>query len=139
VAQVDAAVFEAQPKNASCPLLARYMEEVPLDYRPGLPGASKRPWRSSQRIGFVWRFCLGAQQGAQQPKTAVSGPGSGRAARRAAPPRLDVRLRRPGRARSHCRFVLPLIHVIPQSLTYSVPLFLKRRCDRTLRPAPHPR
>ena len=35
-----------------------------------------------------------------------------------------------------------LIHFIPDSLTYSVPLFLKRRCDRTLglwrRPA-HPR
>jgi galactosylceramidase len=36
------------------------------------------------------------------------------------------------RARSHCRFVLPLIHFIPDSLTYSVPLFLKRQCDRTL-------
>ena len=39
-------------------------------------------------------------------------------------------------------FVPPLIHFIPDSLTYSVPLFLKRRCDRTLglwrRPA-HPR
>ena len=30
------------------------------------------------------------------------------------------------------RFVLPLIHFIPDSLTYSVPLFVKRRCDRTL-------
>jgi hypothetical protein len=36
------------------------------------------------------------------------------------------------RARSHCRSVLPLIHCIPDSLTYSVPLFMKRRCDRTL-------
>jgi arylsulfatase A-like enzyme len=36
------------------------------------------------------------------------------------------------RARSHCRFVLPLIHFIPDSLTYSVALFLKRQCDRTL-------
>ena len=36
------------------------------------------------------------------------------------------------RARSHCRFVLPLIHFIPDSLRYSVPLFLKRQCDRTL-------
>jgi hypothetical protein len=36
------------------------------------------------------------------------------------------------RARSHCRFVLPLIHFIPDSLTYSVPLYLKRQCDRTL-------
>ena len=34
--------------------------------------------------------------------------------------------------RSHCRFVPPLIHFIPYSLTYSVPLFLKRQCDRTL-------
>jgi hypothetical protein len=36
------------------------------------------------------------------------------------------------RARSHRRFVPPLIHAIPYSLTYSVPLFLKRQCDRTL-------
>jgi hypothetical protein len=34
--------------------------------------------------------------------------------------------------RSHCRLVLPLIHFIPDSLTYSAPLFLKRQCDRTL-------
>jgi hypothetical protein len=33
---------------------------------------------------------------------------------------------------SHCRFVLLLIHSIPYSLIYSVPLFLKRQCDRTL-------
>ena len=37
-----------------------------------------------------------------------------------------------GRARSHCRVVLPVIHFIPDLLTYSVPLFLKRQCDRTL-------
>jgi hypothetical protein len=36
------------------------------------------------------------------------------------------------RARSHCRFVRPLIRFIPDSLTYSVPLVLKRQCDRTL-------
>jgi hypothetical protein len=36
------------------------------------------------------------------------------------------------RARSHCRFVLPLIHFTADFLTYSVPLFLKRQCDRTL-------
>ena len=29
------------------------------------------------------------------------------------------------RARSHCRFALPLTNFIPDSLTYSVPLFLK--------------
>ena len=36
------------------------------------------------------------------------------------------------RARSQCRFVPPLIHFITYSLTYSLPLFLKRQCDRTL-------
>jgi hypothetical protein len=36
------------------------------------------------------------------------------------------------RVRSQCRFVLPRIHFIPESLTYSVPLSLKRQCDRTL-------
>jgi hypothetical protein len=36
------------------------------------------------------------------------------------------------RAPSHCRFVLPLIHFIPDSPMYSVPLFLKRQCNRTL-------
>ena len=36
------------------------------------------------------------------------------------------------RARSHCRFVLLFIRFTPDSLTYSVPLFLKGRCDRTL-------
>ena len=42
------------------------------------------------------------------------------------------RLRGYSRARSHCRFVLPLIHFIPYPLTYPVHLFLKRQCDRTL-------
>ena len=37
------------------------------------------------------------------------------------------------RARSHCRFLPPLIQrFIPDFLTYSVLLFLKRQCDRTL-------
>ena len=41
------------------------------------------------------------------------------------------RLRGRRRVRSHCRFAPPLIHFTPYSLTYSVPLFLKRQCDRT--------
>jgi hypothetical protein len=36
------------------------------------------------------------------------------------------------RARPHCRFAPPLILCAPDSLTYSVPLFLSRQCDRTL-------
>jgi hypothetical protein len=35
------------------------------------------------------------------------------------------------RARSHSRFVLLLVHCIPDLLRYSVPLFLNRHCDRT--------
>jgi hypothetical protein len=33
---------------------------------------------------------------------------------------------------SHYHFVPPPIYFIPYSQTYSVPLFLKRQCDRTL-------
>jgi hypothetical protein len=40
------------------------------------------------------------------------------------------------RARSYCRFVLPLIHFIQGSLAHSAPLFLKRQCDRTLHSVP---
>ena len=34
------------------------------------------------------------------------------------------------------RFVPPPVHSTPESVTYSVPLFLKRQCDRTLRQGP---
>jgi hypothetical protein len=37
----------------------------------------------------------------------------------------------PLRALSHCRLVPPHIHLIPYSIPYSAPLFLKRRRDRT--------
>ena len=47
---------------------------------PRRPGAVKRPSHFPMYIGFVWRFCMGAQ-GAYQPKTAVSGPGSAASAR----------------------------------------------------------
>jgi hypothetical protein len=56
--------------------------------------------------------------------------------RRRAPLEPHQRLRLAGggpgaaRARSHCRFALPLIHCIPESLTYSVPLYLKRQRGR---------
>ena len=44
-----------------------------------------------------------------------------------------VRLRRgAARVRSCCRFASPLIHVIPDSLSDSVPLFLNGRCGRIL-------
>jgi hypothetical protein len=71
----------------------------------------------------------------------------GRAARGAAPPRQGAGSGPaagpaggghgaaggvPGRVRSHCRFVLPLILFIPDSLRDLIALFPKRRCDRTL-------
>jgi hypothetical protein len=37
------------------------------------------------------------------------------------------------RVRLHCRFVGPRIQIIPDFRRDSVPLFLKRQCDRTLR------
>jgi hypothetical protein len=54
---------------------------------------------------------------------------AGRAGPRAAGPPALQGLPRAG---SHCRFVLPLIHLIPDSLRDSGPLFLKRQCDRIL-------
>ena len=48
-----------------------------------------------------------------------------RAGGRQPPSRTAQTVTSAGRARSHCRFVLPLIHFIPESLSYSVPLFLK--------------
>ena len=42
----------------------------------------------------------------------------------------------PPRVRSQCRFALLLTHFIPESLGQSVPLFLKRQCDRARRPPP---
>jgi hypothetical protein len=41
-----------------------------------------------------------------------------------------------GRARSHCRFVPPLILCTSDSLRDSAPLLLKRKCDRTLAGGP---
>ena len=35
------------------------------------------------------------------------------------------------RARTHCRFALLTVRFISYSVTYAVPLFLKRQCDRT--------
>jgi hypothetical protein len=48
------------------------------------------------------------------------------------PESAAARRRAVGRAPPHCCVALPLIRFIPDSRTYSVPLFLKRRCDRTL-------
>ena len=45
---------------------------------------------------------------------------------------LDAKLVARCRARSHRRLVLPLVRFILDPLTCSVPLFLKRQCDRTL-------
>ena len=65
-------------------------------------------------------------------------PGAAAAGRRRRPePREQPRLHAAAggggaRARSRRRFAPPLIHFIPESLTYLAPLFLSRRCGRTL-------
>ena len=51
------------------------------------------------------------------------------------PTMLDLVLEQPegaDRVRSHCHFAPPLIHFVADLLTCSVPLYLKRQCDRTL-------
>jgi hypothetical protein len=83
---------------------------------------------STFRSALSDRLAHGQVLRLQQRDRLLPARGQGRRGRRA------ERQQRPGllRARSHCRFVLPLIHFIPDSLTYSIPLFLKRQCDRTL-------
>jgi hypothetical protein len=65
----------------------------------------------------------------QRPRRAGGRPG---ACGVSAPAVRGPALRGLQRARSRCRFALPLIHFIPYSRTGSAPLFLKRQCDRTL-------
>jgi hypothetical protein len=67
----------------------------------------------------------GGRAGARGPFRRAAGAAGARGA-------AAARLRGGGaRARSHARFVPPLIHFMPDSRTYSVPLYLKRQCDRT--------
>jgi hypothetical protein len=73
-------------------------------------------------------------RGARPRKMVLSGPCSARA-RDARPQHRRHGPLQPGgtpRARPHCRFVLSFIRFIPYSLTYSIPLFLKRQCNRTV-------
>ena len=85
------------------------------------------------------RFCMAFLYGRAGRLTAKNGgfrPPPGRRHEGAHPLRRPQRLAAGHgglRARSHCRFVLLLIQFIPESLTYSVPLILKRQCNRTPR------
>jgi hypothetical protein len=79
------------------------------------------------------RFATRGRRRAEFPAGVSSVAGRGCASSLPAVTALVALGRRPVvRARSHCRFVLLLIQFIPNSLTYSVPLYLKRQCDRTL-------
>jgi hypothetical protein len=102
----------------------------PVRARPGQLGAL-----SVSRSKSVW-FCMALLYGRAGCLTAQNGgfrpPPPG-----AVHPRPRDRGRR--RARSHCRFVPPLIHFIPDLLRESVPLFLKRQCDRMLGRRARPR
>jgi hypothetical protein len=88
-----------------------------------------------------------AQVPPHQAAAAVAAPADATGASGAPPPAAAVRVDCPAeyvactdsgggaRARSHCRFVLPLIHFIPDLLKYSVPLF----SETTMRPNPRRR
>jgi hypothetical protein len=100
----------------------------------GVRAAAGASCRKSGSYGGVWA------------RAALDGPFCWATARRAVRA-LDINCGCPlkfsvaGRARPHCHSVPPLIHFMPDSLTYSVPLFLKRQCDRTppgLRPGGPP-
>jgi hypothetical protein len=85
-----------------------------------------RPTSTTTKVGSR---LLMAERRPPRGAGSASAPPATRSTAAAAPPRS-----RPGtrRARSRCRFAPPLIHFVRDSLTYSVPLFLKRQCDRTL-------
>ena len=61
----------------ACPAGKERPEHLMISYSVQAAQGRLRPSRFPMEILFVWRFCMGAQ-GAEQPKTAVSGPGSGR-------------------------------------------------------------
>jgi hypothetical protein len=83
----------------------RLTAENCFGFRPGQGDALLTAWADQLRAELGSRCAFGARQ--TEAKVA---PGLGRM----------------------CRLVLPCIHFIPDSLRYSVPLFLKRQCDRTL-------
>jgi hypothetical protein len=99
--------------------------------------ASEKDTASAQKLGQLQLFIvvrisnptgmhgptLGQSHTCLAPAPRAHGDGHGR---------LRATRRGRGGARSHCRYVLPLIRFTPESRTYSVPLFLKRQCDRTL-------
>jgi hypothetical protein len=127
----------------------------------GATPASRRPWTApspSARATSLSRSTLRLWSVAAAPASRASPTGCRLALPPPPPPRtirhgppqcrigshwrnhwrLIGRLPAPGGARvwSHCRFARPPIHVIPDSLRGSVPLFLERRCDRTPGGAP---
>ena len=118
----------------------------------GPPPAPFPPWGgyvlsvSHSKACFVWRFCMGAQ-GAQHPKTTVSGPGRiGAQAARAAGQRGTAGLvavragdcrrgrlaQRPGRVRSHCRCRNRGTESLSDFGVKWMSGCTKRQCDRTL-------
>jgi hypothetical protein len=120
---------------------------------PGVPGARARPRRERRRAAaarghasgsVALSLCTAAHplrtRIANRFGTAISEttmrPNPRHALPRAVVHQRDALEPRhrggPLRARSHCRVVRPLIRLIPAPRTYSVPIFLKRQCDRTL-------
>jgi hypothetical protein len=97
-------------------------------------GAARRRRPLAGRRGRAHRF-LGLAAAAAQAAVAaplVRDPGPRAGVRPPARRRGGQRERGGARARSHCRFVPPLIRFTLGSRTCSVPLIMKRQCDRTL-------
>jgi hypothetical protein len=94
------------------------------------PSGPSRGVHASFAFTTVDRFCMVVLYERAGRLTAENGGFPARAVEyQRMHPRLQVR------AHSHCRFVLPPILCIPDPRSDSVPRFLKRPCDWTLRQA----
>jgi hypothetical protein len=121
---------------------------TPVSPLSGAPPGRARPGVASFSISF--NECLlveddtGTGHGhSATPATRLSAPRDGpplwpgrAAARSAAATASGLPPAERARVRPHCCFAPALIHFVPDSRTYWVPLFLKRHCDRTLEWAP---
>jgi hypothetical protein len=74
-------ILSARPQAAGKPRTKAQDIKSKLADRPGPLGRLSALSLSHSKSIFVWRFCMGAQ-GAYQPKTTISGPGSGGRLRR---------------------------------------------------------
>jgi hypothetical protein len=115
-----------------------YAAAAPLGRARPLSGASEKDAVSAQKVGPTAAFCRCTPTGMCGPTCNVWGqPDTLSRCGQVGLPVMGWGAV-PRRARPHCRFAPPLVHVIPDSLWDSVPLFLTRQCDWTPGPRPRP-